>query len=78
MVHGRWMMSHVWALIAYRRIMVASNREGHASSLEIAGDLIWLLLIIVEVAVLPYQLDPCCQDPSEWCEEGCSQPTWPG
>jgi hypothetical protein len=54
MAHGRWMMSHVWALIACRRILVASSEEGHASSLEVAGDLIRLLLVIVEVAVLPY------------------------
>jgi hypothetical protein len=55
MAHGRWMMSHVWALIACRRLMVASGGEGHVPSLEAAGDLlIWMLLVIVEVAVLPY------------------------
>jgi hypothetical protein len=53
--HGRWMMSHVWALIACRRIMVASGNKGHASSLEVAGDLlIRLMLVIVKVVVLPY------------------------
>jgi hypothetical protein len=55
MAHGRWMMSHVWTLIACRRIMVASGGEGHAPSLEVARDLlVRMLLVIVEVAVLPY------------------------
>jgi hypothetical protein len=55
MAHGRWMMSHVWALIACKRIMVASGGEGHASFLEVARDLlVQLLLVIVKVAVLPY------------------------
>jgi hypothetical protein len=55
MAHGRWMMSHVWALIACRRLMVASGKEAHVPSLEVAGDLlVRILLVIVEVAVLPY------------------------
>jgi hypothetical protein len=32
MAHESWMMSHVWALIACRRVMVALGREGHAES----------------------------------------------
>ena len=41
-------------MISHGLVMVAMGREGHTSSLMATRDfLIWLLLIVVEVAILP-------------------------
>jgi hypothetical protein len=59
MVHGRWMMmmmmmAHVWTTEAWRMVVEAPCKEGHASSLDVAGDLlVLLLLVLVEIPVLP-------------------------
>ena len=51
--HGWRMMAHVLVMIARRMVMEATNREGHASSLVAAGDLlIGLLLVVVKIVVL--------------------------
>jgi hypothetical protein len=55
MAHGRWMMmmAHVWTMEAQRMVMEASCREGHASSLDVTGDLlVLLLLVVVKILVL--------------------------
>ena len=45
--HGQWMVAHVL-------VVEATSREGHASSLVAAGDLlIGLLLVVVKIVVLP-------------------------
>ena len=45
---------HLLLMIAHGLVMVAIDREGHTSSLMATRDLlIWLLLIVVEVAILP-------------------------
>ena len=51
--HGRRMVAHVLIMIARGVVMEATSREGHMSSLVTSGDLIWLLLIVIEVAILP-------------------------
>ena len=52
--HGRRMVAHVLIMIASGVVMEATSREGHTSSLVVNGDLlIWLLLMVVEVAILP-------------------------
>ena len=51
--HGRRMVAHVLVLIACGMVMEATSREGHASSLVAAGDLlIRLLLVEVKIVVL--------------------------
>ena len=46
-IHGRRMVGHVL-------VVEATSREGHASSLVAAGDLlIGLLLVVVKIVVLP-------------------------
>jgi hypothetical protein len=55
MAHGRWMMmmAHVWTMEAQRMVMEAPCREGHASSLDVTGDLlVLLLLVVIEILVL--------------------------
>ena len=45
---------HLLLMITYGMVMVATGREGHVSSLVATGDLlIWLLLIVIEIAILP-------------------------
>ena len=45
---------HLLLMIAHGLVMVAIGREGHTSSLMATRDFfIWLLLIVVEVAILP-------------------------
>ena len=52
--HGRRMMVHVLVMITHGMVRQATNREGHASSLVAAGDLlIRLLLVVVKIVVLP-------------------------
>ena len=52
--HGRRMMAHVLVMIACAMVMEATSREGHASSLVVARDLlIRLLLVVVKIVVLP-------------------------
>ena len=52
--HGRRMVAHVLVMIACGMVMEAMTREGHASSLVAAGDLlIRLLLVVVKIVVLP-------------------------
>ena len=52
--HGRRMMAHVLVMIVYGMVMEATSREGHASSLVVARDLlIRLLLVVVKIVVLP-------------------------
>jgi hypothetical protein len=56
LVCGRWMMmvAHVWTMEARHMVMEALCREGHASSLDVARDLlVLLLLVIVKILVLP-------------------------
>jgi hypothetical protein len=55
MAHGRWMMmAHEWTMEAWRMVMEAPCREGHASSVDVAGDLlICLLLVVVKIPMLP-------------------------
>jgi len=51
--HGRRMVAHVLIMIARGVVMEASS-NGHTSSLVATGDLlIWLLLIVIEIAILP-------------------------
>ena len=46
-IHGRWMVGHVL-------VVEATSREGHASSLVAARDLlIRLLLVVVKIVILP-------------------------
>jgi hypothetical protein len=55
LAHGRWMMmvTHVWTMKARHMVMEASCRERHASSLDVARDLlILLLLVVVKIPVL--------------------------
>jgi hypothetical protein len=53
-LHLLLMMSHVLIMRACGMVMVATSKEGHASSLEVTGDLlIRLLFVVVVVAVLP-------------------------
>ena len=52
--HGRRIVVHVLVMIARGMVMEASSRQGHASSLVTAGDLlIRLLLVVVKIVVLP-------------------------
>ena len=52
--HGRRMVAHVLIMIAHGVVIEATSREGHTSSLVATGDLlIWLLLIVIEIAILP-------------------------
>jgi hypothetical protein len=54
MAHGRWimMMAHVWTMEAQCMVMEAPCR-GHASSLDVTGDLlVLLLLVVVEILML--------------------------
>ena len=52
--HGWRMVAHVLIMIACGVVMEAMSREGHMSSLVTTRDLlIWLLLIVIEVAILP-------------------------
>ena len=45
---------HLLLMITYGMVVVATGREGHASSLVATGDLlVLLLLVVVEIAVLP-------------------------
>ena len=45
---------HLLLMITYGMVMVATGREGHASSLVATGDLlVLLLLVVVEIVVLP-------------------------
>ena len=45
---------HLLLMIAHGLVMVAICREGHMSSLMATRDFfIWLLMIVVEVAILP-------------------------
>ena len=45
---------HLLLMIAHGLVMVAIGREGHTSSLMATRDFfIWLLLIVIEVAILP-------------------------
>jgi hypothetical protein len=56
LVRGRWMMmvAHVWTMEAWHMVMEAPCREGYASSLDVAEDLlVLLLLVIVKILVLP-------------------------
>jgi hypothetical protein len=59
MACGRWMimimmmMTHVWTMKARRMVMEAPCREGHASSLDVTGVLVLLLLVVVEILMLP-------------------------
>jgi hypothetical protein len=55
LVHGRWMMmAHVWTMEAWSMIVEGPCREGHASPLDVAGDLLVLLLLVgVKIPVLP-------------------------
>jgi hypothetical protein len=55
MAHGRWMMmvAHGWTMEA-RHMVVEAPCRGHTSSLDVAGDLlVLLLLVVVEILVLP-------------------------
>ena len=52
--HGRRMVAHVLMMIACGVVMEATSREGHASSLLAAGDLLTrLLLVVIKIAILP-------------------------
>ena len=44
---------HLLLMITCGMIMVATSREGHASSLVATRDLLVLLLVVVEIVVLP-------------------------
>jgi hypothetical protein len=46
-------MSHVWTIEAWHMVKEAPCREGHASSLNVTGDLVLPLLIVVKIPVLP-------------------------
>jgi hypothetical protein len=47
-------MAHVWTMKAWHRVMEAPCREGHVSPLDVIGNLlILLLLVVVEIPVLP-------------------------
>jgi hypothetical protein len=52
--HGRWMMMITceWTMEAWRMVREAPCREKHASSLDVAGDLILLLLVGVKIFML--------------------------
>jgi hypothetical protein len=60
MAHGRWlmmMMTHVWTTKA-QCVVVETPCRGHASSLDVARDLlVLLLLVVVKIPVLP----PCAR-----------------
>jgi hypothetical protein len=48
------MLAHVWTMEARRMVMETLCREGHASSLDVVGDLlVLLLLVVVKIPVLP-------------------------
>ena len=52
--HLLLMVTHGWRMVAHVLVMEAMSREGHASSLVAAGDLlIGLLLVVVKIVVLP-------------------------
>ena len=52
--HGRQMVAHVLIMIARGMVMEATSREGHASFLVAAGDLlIRLLLVVDKIVILP-------------------------
>ena len=52
--HGLRIVAHVLVMIACGMVMEAMSREGHASSLVAAGDLLTrLLLVVVKIVVLP-------------------------
>jgi hypothetical protein len=55
MAHGRWMMmAHVWTMEAWCMVMETPCKEGHAYPLDITGDLlVLLLLVVVKIPVLP-------------------------
>ena len=50
---GETSVLHLLLMITYGMVVVATGREGHASSLVATGDLVLLLLVVVEIAVLP-------------------------
>jgi hypothetical protein len=46
-------MTHVWTMEAWRMVVEAPCREGHVSSLDVAGDLhVLVLLVVVKILVL--------------------------
>ena len=48
------MVAHVLVMIAHGMVVEATSREGHASSLVAARDLlIRLLLVVVKIVILP-------------------------
>ena len=52
--HGWRMVTNVLVMIAHGMVMEATSREGHASFLVAAGDLlIRLLLVAVKIVILP-------------------------
>ena len=52
--HLLLMVTHGWWMVAHVLVMEDMSREGHASSLVAAGDLlIRLLLVVVKIVVLP-------------------------
>ena len=52
--HLLLMVTHGRQMVALVLVVEATNREGHASSLVAAGDLlIGLLLVVVKIVVLP-------------------------
>ena len=52
--HGIRMMAHVLVMIARGMVMEVMSREGHASSLVAARDIIIrLLLVVVKIVFLP-------------------------
>jgi hypothetical protein len=46
--------THVWTMEAWHMVMEAPCREGYASSLDVVGDLlVLLLLVVVKIPMLP-------------------------
>jgi hypothetical protein len=65
------MMAHVMIMRTCGVVMEVASREGHASSSEAAGNLlIGLLLIIIEIAILPFShLSPDSRNPPNGVEK---------
>jgi hypothetical protein len=53
--HGWWIMAHVMIMRTCGVVVEVVSREGHASSLEAAGNLLMglLLVVVVEVTIVP-------------------------
>ena len=62
---------HLLLMVTYGMVMVATGREGHASSLVATGNLLVLLLLVIVKIAVPACLGRCIQEDSGWYQPTC-------